>query len=462
MPQEEFQALLQFFKAMADETRLKLLGILANGERSVEELAALLHLRAPTVSHHLARLKELDLVGMRSEGNIHYYWLNVETLRQTNKLLLTPERMASLVTDIEGNAWERKVLRDFLEDSRIKEIPSSVKKRMVILRWLTEFFEEGRLYTEAQVNEILKAHHPDTAYLRREMISSQAHLLQRELGLYWRLPTGKQWKQISLRARDRVLLHGWVGVPEGKGPFPTILEIHEGPEVALEDWLSPLAGMWLDHGFAYCVINVPLVLALPHQAAPYVKIHSSGTPPVAAPLTLQERIEGHPGQHELADLELVRGWLIEQGIAAEHAVVLTGWRYNALLVLLALGMQPEFWAAGIAGEAVTDWLLNYEEDEDRTFVTAIFEGTPAEKSAAYKRYSPISYVAEVMAPLLLFQRRTDPRYSLKQAQRYQEALQQHGKALDLHLLDATPATSVLQLMVQQKEVLLNFVRALSF
>ena len=39
MPEEEFQALLQFFKVLADENRLKLLGLLANREQSVEELA---------------------------------------------------------------------------------------------------------------------------------------------------------------------------------------------------------------------------------------------------------------------------------------------------------------------------------------------------------------------------------------------------------------------------------------
>jgi predicted transcriptional regulator len=186
MSQEEFEALLQFFKVLADETRLKLLGILASGERSVEELAALLQLKAPTVSHHLARLKELDLVGMRSDGNTHYYWLNAEALRQANKQLLTPEKMAALVDDVEADAWERKVLKDFFEGTRLKEIPASPKKRMVILKWLANQFEYGVVYKEAEVNEIIQRYHPDSASLRRELIGPHARLLQRENGLYWR------------------------------------------------------------------------------------------------------------------------------------------------------------------------------------------------------------------------------------------------------------------------------------
>ena len=187
MPQEEFQILLQFFKVLADETRLKLLGLLANNERSVEELAALLQLRAPTISHHLFKLKELNLVNMRSDGNTHYYWLNTEALRETNKLLLTPERIASLVEDVEGDAWERKVLRDFFDDQHLKEIPASRKKRLIILKWLAQQFEYGVVYTEPQVNEILQRHHPDTSTLRRELISSKDGLTQRENGHYWRL-----------------------------------------------------------------------------------------------------------------------------------------------------------------------------------------------------------------------------------------------------------------------------------
>ncbi|HZU66792.1 MAG TPA: metalloregulator ArsR/SmtB family transcription factor [Ktedonobacteraceae bacterium] len=185
MPQEDFEALLQFFKVLADETRLKLLGILATREHSVEELAALLQLKAPTVSHHLARLKELNLVGMRTEGNIHIYRLNAEALRDTSKGLLSSEKMASLVDNVEGDAFERKVLKDFFEGTRLKEIPASRKKRSVILKWLAQQFEPGVRYSEAQVNEILQRYHPDSATLRREMIGE--HLLQREQGSYWRL-----------------------------------------------------------------------------------------------------------------------------------------------------------------------------------------------------------------------------------------------------------------------------------
>ena len=187
MSQEELDTLLQFFKVLADETRLKLLGLLANGEHSVEELAALLRLKAPTISHHLTKLKELDLVHMRVDGNIHYYWLHTEALNRLNKQLLTPERIGAMVQDVEGDAWEKKVLRDFFDGTHLKEIPASRKKRTVILKWLAQRFEYGKQYSEEEVNEIIQRYHPDSATLRRELISEREGLMRREHGLYWRL-----------------------------------------------------------------------------------------------------------------------------------------------------------------------------------------------------------------------------------------------------------------------------------
>ena len=184
MPEEQLHALLQFFKALADENRLKMLGILANRESSVEELAALLNLKAPTVSHHLNKLKELDLVEMRGDGTTHLYRLKPETLRSLNKELLSPERVASLVDDPGSDAWERKILRDYFVGERLKEIPASPKKRLVILKWLAGQFASDRTYTEAEVNEVIQRHHPDTATLRRELIGTS--LMQREAGVYWR------------------------------------------------------------------------------------------------------------------------------------------------------------------------------------------------------------------------------------------------------------------------------------
>ena len=180
-----FSEVVAFFKALSDESRLKIVGALSASERSVDELAKMLDLRAPTVSHHLSRLKEIKLVSMRSEGTTHFYALNTEAMRDLSKRILALETVTDIGRIVTEDAFEHKVLRDFLKGDRLKEIPASRKKRSVILQWLAGFFEDGREYSEKEVNHIIAKHHPDFATLRRELIG--AKLLDRAKGYYWKV-----------------------------------------------------------------------------------------------------------------------------------------------------------------------------------------------------------------------------------------------------------------------------------
>ena len=64
-----------FLKALAHESRLMILCILAEGEKSVSELEDILSLRQPTVSQQLARLRADGLVTTRRDGKAIYYKL---------------------------------------------------------------------------------------------------------------------------------------------------------------------------------------------------------------------------------------------------------------------------------------------------------------------------------------------------------------------------------------------------
>ncbi len=74
-------------KALANENRLRLLCLLAKGERSVTELETTLALRQPTVSQQLARLRADDLVAHRRQGKTIYYSLVSEEARRLMKAL---------------------------------------------------------------------------------------------------------------------------------------------------------------------------------------------------------------------------------------------------------------------------------------------------------------------------------------------------------------------------------------
>ena len=184
MTQERFAQLLQFFKVVGNESRLKILGLLANEERSVGELAELLELREPTISHHLAAMKQLGLVDVRAEGTVRIYSLNTKFLEAMNRDLFSRENLATLVDDTSENVWEQKVLQTFLEGDRIKELPSRHKKRLVVLKWLANQFEVGARYSEPEISGRLEHYNPDYASLRRYLVDYG--LMEREKGVYWR------------------------------------------------------------------------------------------------------------------------------------------------------------------------------------------------------------------------------------------------------------------------------------
>jgi predicted transcriptional regulator len=193
-------ALLRFFKSLADESRLKIIGLLASTEHNVQDLAKLLELKEPTVSHHLAILRDAGLVQMRTDGNTHWYRLDFEALRAVSRTVLTREKLASIASDLDADDWERTVLRNFMDGERIKDIPTARKKRWAILKWLAARLDADADYTENQLNQIIKRHHSDTASLRREMIGYR--MLSRNKGIYRRLPES-EWRSEEKWASPR-------------------------------------------------------------------------------------------------------------------------------------------------------------------------------------------------------------------------------------------------------------------
>lgn len=68
----------QVFKALADETRLRLLGLLSHGEMCVSDLDAILGVGQSKVSRHLDYLRKSGLVASRRSGTLVFYRLDLE------------------------------------------------------------------------------------------------------------------------------------------------------------------------------------------------------------------------------------------------------------------------------------------------------------------------------------------------------------------------------------------------
>jgi hypothetical protein len=192
-------ALMDMLKALADDSRLTLLRLLNEGEHTVTELAELLNLGEPTISHHLSRLRENGLVNLRMAGNQRFYRVNETGLERFKRLVMNIEKKTPLTQAVEPDqdwinalgwdAADQKVLRDYTQGRQLVRLPSKRGKTQVILRWLATLFEPERLYNESEVNEIIKAvYAEDFVSLRRDLIDMG--YLRREMGggKYWRTP----------------------------------------------------------------------------------------------------------------------------------------------------------------------------------------------------------------------------------------------------------------------------------
>lgn len=188
LSEEQFDQLLRFFQVFSNESRLKIIGHLANGEKSVGELAQLLDLKEPTISHHLAELKGLDLVNVRAEGTMRIYQLNGKALESISKDIFARPNLAALVKPSELTEDER-ILRTWVKNGRIVDIPAQEKKKQVVLRWLADQIDPDRRWTEREFSEWLSQFNEDYAFLRRYLVDNG--YMTREKGIYWRTPVAQ-------------------------------------------------------------------------------------------------------------------------------------------------------------------------------------------------------------------------------------------------------------------------------
>ena len=117
--------LLNIFKALSEETRLRILKLLENGELCVCDIVAALDMVQPKVSFHLNALKEAGLLKDRKQGRWTHYRIDDADFFRRFLLLSVLERIPQ-----EAGAEDRKRLAQFLygKPSRDNVVPLPDKK----------------------------------------------------------------------------------------------------------------------------------------------------------------------------------------------------------------------------------------------------------------------------------------------------------------------------------------------
>jgi dipeptidyl aminopeptidase/acylaminoacyl peptidase len=251
-------------------------------------------------------------------------------------------------------------------------------------------------------------------------------------------PESRPWKSVTIPSTDGVPIQAWLAVPEGKGPFPTILHTHGGPTAVMTEMFAPSAQTWLDHGFAWLSINY----------------HGS----ITFGRDFERSIMGNLGQLEVEDMAAAYQWLVENDIAIPDSVLLTGGSYGGYLTLQAIGKRPDLWAGGMAQVAIADWVLMYEDQAEtlRGYQRSLFGGTPDEKPEAHAAGSPITYAEDIQAPVLVIQGANDTRCPSRQMKVYEQKLKDAGKEIQIHWFDAGHGSRAIEQNIEHQELMLRW------
>jgi ArsR family transcriptional regulator len=182
--EEDLEARAELFKALGHPARLLILNLVKMKPRHGEELATILRLKPATISHHLRKLAAVGLLTSRKDQYYQTYSLLDDVLeKRLEEVVSLPQ--PDLAAEVQEDAYRKKVLKTFFDKGRLKQLPTQLKKRLIILERLADEFEPERQYTELEVNQMLLEFHEDVALLRREMV--ELGYMQRDRGIYWRV-----------------------------------------------------------------------------------------------------------------------------------------------------------------------------------------------------------------------------------------------------------------------------------
>ncbi|MFI6532889.1 S9 family peptidase [Nonomuraea sp. NPDC050547] len=216
-------------------------------------------------------------------------------------------------------------------------------------------------------------------------------------------------RSVTVTSKDGTALQLWVAVPEGaSGPVPLVLRVHGGPNLADVGGYHPAAQAWLAEGFAYASLNY------------------RGS--VTFGRAFREGFWGAVGDRELEDVEAAWRWLVDEGVADPSAVFIRGSSYGGFLTLLSLGRLPGLFAGGFAFIALADWKLAYEDMHPALQAAwrGFLGGRPELAEERFRLSSPMTYVEDVRAPVLINQGRHDTRTPARQAEEYARRLRAAG------------------------------------
>jgi dipeptidyl aminopeptidase/acylaminoacyl peptidase len=208
--------------------------------------------------------------------------------------------------------------------------------------------------------------------------------------------------------------------PEGEGPFPVVVTVHGGPESQWLPWFAP----------SFAPLTQYLVARGYAVAAPNVRGSSGYGKRYEHLDDIEKRLDS------VADLASLHDWLTARPNIDGARAVVYGRSYGGYMVLAALALQPERWAAGIECVGIS------------SLVTFLENTSPYRRAAREREYgslerdravlieaSPMTHIDAIRAPLFIQHGRNDPRVPVSESEHIHALLANKGIPSELLIFE---------------------------
>ncbi|MGZ6018365.1 MAG: S9 family peptidase [Phenylobacterium sp.] len=139
------------------------------------------------------------------------------------------------------------------------------------------------------------------------------------------------------------------------------------------------------------------------------------------------------GGGDLTDEVYAAKFLTATGYVNPKKIGITGGSYGGFMTLMAVGKTPDVWAAGVSMYGIINWyeMLKHEDASLQAYQRTLI-GDPVADKAVYDADSPMTYIKQTKAPLLILQGENDIRVPRGQAAEVVSTLKGVGATVDVH------------------------------
>jgi dipeptidyl aminopeptidase/acylaminoacyl peptidase len=254
-----------------------------------------------------------------------------------------------------------------------------------------------------------------------------------------RAPGGRPYRSWTFTNPAGDVVHGFVVTPPGEGPFPIYMKVHGGPSWLYCDTWQPDVQMLVDHGIAVGIVNYRGSTGYGQRWRDHI-IRNIGFPEV------EDTVAG------LDDL-------VARGIADPERAIIGGWSWGGYVTLLAVGVEPDRWNAGVAGVPVGDYMDSYDGSAPslQAYDRSLLGGVVHDIREFVEKISPLTYVDRVRCPVMFLIGENDTRCVPGQAFRYVEAFKRHGGRAEVYTYGTGHSSYVVDEEIRQWQAVLDFV-----